>query len=196
MRQRFAFRRVGVTHALFSPGWVHAFARHLHNLEQQNAELRQRLAIEARHRLDQQVERAVPNYREIDQDPRWHQWLLSSDPLSGRQRQQLLNDAIASGATNRLFHSSGSSYERKASRARLLRQPMAVEPSRGNLGGFCVWPECAKKRPLGEGRPADVLALGYEVGRKSESNLKTVGITRSSARRGIRLRSWTSLRRA
>ena len=103
MRQRFAFRRVGVTHALFSPGWVHAFARHLHNLEQQNAELRQRLAIEARHRLDQQVERAVPNYREIDQDPRWHQWLLSSDPLSGRQRQQLLNDAIASGATNRVI---------------------------------------------------------------------------------------------
>jgi hypothetical protein len=34
---------------------VHAVARHLQNLEPQNAEVRHRLAIEARHRLDQQV---------------------------------------------------------------------------------------------------------------------------------------------
>src|SRR6478752_6622152 len=75
---------------------VYAVAPHLQNLEQQNSELRQRLAIEARHSLDQRVEQALPNYREIDRDPRWHRWLLSVDPLSGCTRQQLLNQAVAS----------------------------------------------------------------------------------------------------
>ena len=64
--------------------------------EQQNLELQNRLAREARARLDAVVERAVPNYREIDQDPRWHNWLRSVDPLSGRVRQTLLDEAIAS----------------------------------------------------------------------------------------------------
>ena len=46
-------------------------------------------------RLDQEVAAAVPNYEEIDRDPRWHQWLLGIDPLNGRMRQELLNAAIA-----------------------------------------------------------------------------------------------------
>jgi len=45
---------------------IHAITPQLQNLEQQNATLRQQLAREARHRLDQAVEAAVPNYREID----------------------------------------------------------------------------------------------------------------------------------
>jgi hypothetical protein len=74
-----------------------AVAPHLQNLEQQNTELRQRVARESRRNLDAAVEKAIPNYREIDADPRWHQWLLGEDPLSGRRRQDLLNDAIARG---------------------------------------------------------------------------------------------------
>jgi hypothetical protein len=49
---------------------LHAVAPHLQNLVQQNAELRQRLAIEARHNLDAEVERAVPNYRTIGRSTR------------------------------------------------------------------------------------------------------------------------------
>jgi hypothetical protein len=60
------------------------------------------LAIEARHRLDQQVATAVPNYQEVDRDPRWHRWLMGVDALSGQPRQQLLNDAIASGSVSRI----------------------------------------------------------------------------------------------
>ena len=75
---------------------LHAVAPHLQASEQQNLELQNRLAREARARLDAAVERAVPNYREIDQDPRWHNWLRSVDPLSGRVRQTLLDEAIAS----------------------------------------------------------------------------------------------------
>jgi hypothetical protein len=65
--------------------------------EQQNAALRHRLSIDARHRLDQQVEAAIPNWRDLDQHPDWHTWLLGTDPLSGQMRQQLLNEAKASG---------------------------------------------------------------------------------------------------
>jgi hypothetical protein len=81
---------------------LHAVAPHLQNLEQQNAELQRRLAQEARRNLDQRVERAVPNFREVDRDPNWHQWLLGVDALSGCMRQQLLNGAVASGSESRI----------------------------------------------------------------------------------------------
>jgi hypothetical protein len=68
---------------------LHAVAPHLQAIEQQNAELRQRLAKESRHRLDQAVEAAIPSYREIDRDPHWHRWLLGTDALSGEIRQRL-----------------------------------------------------------------------------------------------------------
>jgi hypothetical protein len=73
---------------------AHAVAPHLQSLEQQNVQLAQRLAQEQRHRLDSQVAAAIPNYREIDRDPGWHEYLRTVDPLSGRIRQVLLNDAI------------------------------------------------------------------------------------------------------
>ena len=72
---------------------LHAVAPHLQASEQQKLELQNRLAREARARLDAAVERTVPNYREIDQEPRWHNWLRSVDPLSGRVRQTLLDEA-------------------------------------------------------------------------------------------------------
>jgi hypothetical protein len=82
---------------------LHAIAPHLQSLEAQNAELQARLAKEARRALDQAVEIAVPNYREIDRDPRWHRWLLGIDVLSGRVRQQLLNEAISAAQAPRVI---------------------------------------------------------------------------------------------
>jgi hypothetical protein len=81
---------------------VQAVAPHLQYLEHQNAELQRRLSQEARHRLDAQLAQAVPNFREIDRDPNWHHYLLQYDPLSGQVRQQLLNDAVASGEIARV----------------------------------------------------------------------------------------------
>jgi hypothetical protein len=81
---------------------LHAVAPELQEIRNQNAELQRRLAIEARHRLDQQVAAAVPDYQTIDRDSRWHRYLLELDPLSGRPRQLLLNDAIANGDANRV----------------------------------------------------------------------------------------------
>jgi hypothetical protein len=81
---------------------LHALAPHLQALENSNADLQRRLAREARHNLDQQVERAVPNYREIDRDPRWHRWLTGIDVYTGTSRQALLNIAIQDGSAARV----------------------------------------------------------------------------------------------
>jgi len=81
---------------------LHAVAPHLQHLEQQNADLQRRLAQEARRNLDQQVERAIPNYREVDRDPRWHQFLRGIDPFTGQSFQALLNIAIADGSASRV----------------------------------------------------------------------------------------------
>ena len=81
---------------------LHAVAPHLQEIQQQNAELQRQLAREARRNLDAAVERAIPNYREVDRDPRWHHWLLEIDPLTGLRRQQILNDAIQSTDAGRV----------------------------------------------------------------------------------------------
>jgi hypothetical protein len=81
---------------------IQATAPHLQQLGQQNAALEQQLAIERRKRLDQEVAAAVPNYEQIDADPRWHRWLLQPDPLTGAVRQEVLNDAIMSGSASRV----------------------------------------------------------------------------------------------
>jgi hypothetical protein len=118
---------------------VHAVAPHLQSLEAQNAELQQRLAREARRNLDQAVELAVPNYREIDRDPRWHRWLLGVDVFSGRVRQQLLDEAISAAAAPRVIsffngflreeqatgHLEPESYSRQAAAPREPALPLA-----------------------------------------------------------------------
>jgi hypothetical protein len=78
-------------------------APRLQTLEQKNEELRRQLAREQRRQLDNAVEISVPNYREIDRNPRWHRWLLGIDVLSGRVRQTLLNEAISAGSAPRVI---------------------------------------------------------------------------------------------
>jgi hypothetical protein len=79
---------------------MHAVAPILQNLEQQNAALQAQVA--RRRVLDNQVAELVPDYRTIDRNPAWHQWLLGADLLSGRIRQQLLNEAIQAGDVSRV----------------------------------------------------------------------------------------------
>ena len=73
---------------------LHAMAPELQRLDAQNESLRQQVAQEQRRGLYQTLDAQLPSWREIDNDPRWRQWLLFSDPLNGRPRQSLLNDAI------------------------------------------------------------------------------------------------------
>ena len=110
-----------------------AVGPHLANLATSNEELRRRLAQEARHRLDQQVAEAVPNYLEIDRMPEWRKWLLGVDPLSGSIRQYVLNDAIAEANASRVvafFRGFLAEHGRvgpaPAQRAPAARQPALV----------------------------------------------------------------------
>jgi hypothetical protein len=80
-----------------------AVAPHLQALDQQNAVLRQQVAEQTRKAMHQQIEAAVPNWREIDSDPRWYQWLGETDPFTGAMRQQVLDDAIAAGSASRVL---------------------------------------------------------------------------------------------
>jgi hypothetical protein len=80
-----------------------AFAPHLQALDQQNAELRRQVAEQARKAMHERVEATIPNWREIDSDPRWHSWLSEIDPLTGATRQQVLDDAIAAGSAPRVI---------------------------------------------------------------------------------------------
>jgi hypothetical protein len=82
---------------------LHVVEPKLQNLEAQNKELRRRQAQDQRRIMDQQVELAVPDFREIDRNPRWHRWLLGVDVLSGRVRQTLLDEAISAGAAPRVI---------------------------------------------------------------------------------------------
>jgi hypothetical protein len=75
----------------------------LRDLEAENANLRKQQEVHKRRMLDQQVELAVPDFREFDRNPRWHQWLLGIDPLSGRVRQDLLNESISAGNAPRVL---------------------------------------------------------------------------------------------
>src|SRR5262249_20429899 len=52
----------------------HAVGPELQELERRNAELSARLAREVKRNLDVALERAVPDWRQVNQDPRWLQW--------------------------------------------------------------------------------------------------------------------------
>ena len=145
-----------------------AVSPHLQDLEQANAELRQRLAIEARHRLDSQVEAAIPNYRELDQHPDWHSWLRGIDSLSGRVRQQLLNEAIASGNAARciaffrgFFARSGSAAGGGASAAygRSRSMPSGKVYSRSEIQRLYE----AHRKGAYAGREADWQRQEYDI---------------------------------
>lgn len=82
---------------------MHALAPVVQSLEQQNANLQWQVARETRARLDAAVSSAIPNYREIDANPEWLRWLGQRDALSGRTRQDLLNEAMSAGTASRVI---------------------------------------------------------------------------------------------
>jgi hypothetical protein len=139
---------------------THAVAPQLQQLGQQSQELMQRLARETKARLDREVEAAVPDYLTIDRDPRWHQWLRATDPLNGRMRQELLNDAIAAGSSTRVI-AIFKGFQREAG------QP-AAEPAWGWEPGQLL--ERTRPRAMPQGRifSRDEVKRLYELHRKGK----------------------------
>lgn len=117
---------------------LHAISPELQDIRNQNAELQRRLAKEARHRLDQQLEQAVPTYREIDRDAGWHRWLLGIDALSGEVRQRLLNAAIQRGdAASVIAFFRG--YQRESGNQSLSSAASAPNRTRSSSSGKPIY---------------------------------------------------------
>jgi hypothetical protein len=103
----------------------------LDRLEERDEQLRERLQRATKTAIDHALDTAVPNWREVNQDPRWFQWLNLPEPLSGCRRQDLLNDAVGQGDADRVV--------------RIFRGFMA------EVGG----------QPATSSRPASVLPASY-----------------------------------
>src|SRR5262245_64549504 len=80
-----------------------AMAPVVDRLEQENEQLRNHVAQQIQRDLHSQVEREVPNWQQVNSDPRWLAWLNSPDSYSGHLRQHLLNDAVAKGDAGRVI---------------------------------------------------------------------------------------------
>jgi hypothetical protein len=82
---------------------LHALAPELQRLEHQNSEMRQLLTRETKRGLHAELDRAIPNWRQLDLEPGWRDWLRGTHELSGVSRQQLLNDALERADAHRVI---------------------------------------------------------------------------------------------
>lgn len=82
---------------------IAAIAPKLTELEEQNKKLQQTVHKSQRASTTARLDAEVPNWREINKNPRWLQWLRLPDVYSSRLRQQLLNEASAAGDTARVI---------------------------------------------------------------------------------------------
>jgi hypothetical protein len=75
----------------------------LDRLEERDEQLREGLQRATKTAIDHALDTAVPNWRQVNSDPRWIGWLNFPEPLSGCRRQDLLNDAVAQGDADRVI---------------------------------------------------------------------------------------------
>src|SRR5262245_51787741 len=80
----------------------HAMAPEMQRLHNENLALQNQLDVTTKMSIDQMLDREVPNWRAINSDERFHQWLLLPDPYSGVIRDRLLKDAAAAGDAQRV----------------------------------------------------------------------------------------------
>jgi len=71
----------------------HGLGPEIERLHAENEELRDEVSRTAKMGIDQYLDVHVPNWRQVNVDPRFHQWLLMPEPYSGIVRDRLLKDA-------------------------------------------------------------------------------------------------------
>src|SRR5262249_19850822 len=81
----------------------HAMAPELERLHDENAQLRDQLNATTKTTIDRELDAAVPDWRQINADERFHQWLLLPEPYSGIIRDRLLKDAAAAANAQRVI---------------------------------------------------------------------------------------------
>ena len=142
---------------------VQAVSPHLQELERQNAELSARLAREVKRNLDAALERAVPEWRQVNNDPRFHQWLRGRDVLSGEIRQCLLDEAVARADAARVINFfRGFLQEASAAPGQGQAQPQYAAAGK-RLYSRAQIAEMARRRRKGEFTDAQWLAWEHEL---------------------------------
>jgi len=81
----------------------HALAPELQQLDNENAQLRDEVSRAAKMAIDRELDAAVPDWRQINADERFHRWLLMPEPYSGIVRDRLLKDAAAAANAARVI---------------------------------------------------------------------------------------------
>ena len=79
-----------------------AMAPELEQLHEENQQLQYQLDVTTKARINQYLDANVPNWREINQDERFHAWLRVPDTFSAVIRDRLLKDAVAAGNASRV----------------------------------------------------------------------------------------------
>jgi hypothetical protein len=74
----------------------------LQELRAENQELRDEVGRAAKATIDQYLDANIPNWREINNDERFHSWLLMPEPYSGMIRDRLLKDAVRAANAQRV----------------------------------------------------------------------------------------------
>jgi len=82
----------------------HAVSPELQRLHEENQELQGQLNSATKMTIDRELDAAVPDWRQINADERFHSWLLMPEPYSGVIRDRLLKDAAAAGDAQRLIN--------------------------------------------------------------------------------------------
>ena len=74
----------------------------LERVQNQNAELQQELSRNRRAAMNAELTREVPNWREVNVDKRFLQWLRKPNIYSGRTNKEMLNEAANSADAQRV----------------------------------------------------------------------------------------------
>jgi len=82
----------------------HALSPELERLHEENEQLHNEVSRATKLAIDRELDAAVPNWRSINADPRFHSWLLMPDTLSGIIRDRLLKDAAHAGSAQRVIN--------------------------------------------------------------------------------------------
>ena len=82
---------------------LEAFSPHLRQLQNENQNLRQRVARGEAQTIYENLDAALPNWREINTSPEFLEWLRAADIFSGRSKALMLREAFDSGEASRVL---------------------------------------------------------------------------------------------
>lgn len=133
------------------------FGPQLEKLEKENAQLRQQLdgvstraAQSEGARVEAFLTQQVPNWRTLNEDVGFREWLMQPDPFSGTTRQELLDSAALKYDAPRI----AAFFTAYLNESQAIRGHQAVEPRAEPQGQTTRRPAVDKASLVAPGRPA------------------------------------------